>query len=78
MQPNKKFKSSVFSLLSSDPDLLRELYCALGGVSLPHDVPVTINTLEDVLFMNFILKSPVLSLCAKNRHKNRISIRVAV
>ena len=54
MQPNKKFKSSVFSLLFSDPDLLRELYCALGGVSLPKDAPVTINTLEDVLFMNFI------------------------
>ena len=54
MQPNKKFKSSVFSMLFSDPDLLRELYCALDGVSLPKDVPVTINTLEDVLFMDFI------------------------
>jgi predicted transposase/invertase (TIGR01784 family) len=50
MQSNKKFKSSVFSLLFSEPDLLRELYCALGGVSLPPDVPVSINTLEDVLF----------------------------
>ena len=54
MQTNKKFKSSVFSLLFSEPDLLRELYCALDGVSLPPDVPVTINTLEDALFMNFI------------------------
>ena len=41
-------------MLFSDPDLLRELYCALDGVSLPKDVPVTINTLEDVLFMDFI------------------------
>jgi predicted transposase/invertase (TIGR01784 family) len=54
MQPNKKFKSSVFSMLFSDPDLLRELYCALDNVSLPQDAPVTINTLEDVLFMDFI------------------------
>jgi len=54
MQTNKKFKSGVFSLLFSEPDLLRELYCALGGISLPPDAPVTINTLEDVLFMGFI------------------------
>jgi hypothetical protein len=54
MQSNKKFKSSVFSLLFSEPDLLRELYCALDGVSLPPDAPVSINTLEDVLFMDFI------------------------
>jgi hypothetical protein len=54
MQTNKKFKSSVFSLLFSEPDLLRELYCALDGVSLPPDAPVSINTLEDALFMDFI------------------------
>jgi len=54
MQTNKRFKSSVFSLLFSEPDLLRELYCALDGVSLPPDAPVSINTLEDVLFMDFI------------------------
>jgi len=41
-------------MLFSDPALLRELYCALGGVSLPPDVPVSINTLENVLFMDFI------------------------
>jgi len=40
----------MFTLLFSDPALLRELYCALEGVSLPHDTPVSINTLEDVLF----------------------------
>ena len=54
MRTNKKFKSSVFSLLFSDPDLLRELYCALDNVTLPPDVPVSINTLEDALFMDFI------------------------
>ena len=51
---NTKYKDSVFSLLFSKPDLLREVYCTLEGVSLPPDVPVTINTLRDVLFQNRI------------------------
>ena len=54
MLVNTKYKDSVFSLLFSDPDLLRELYCALEGVELPHDTPVTINTLQDVLFKDRI------------------------
>jgi predicted transposase/invertase (TIGR01784 family) len=54
MNVNNKFKNSVFTMLFSDPDLLRELYCALEGVSLPPDVPVTINTLENALFMGQI------------------------
>jgi len=52
MKINKNYKDSVFTLLFRDPSLLRELYCALGGVSLPPDTPVTINTLENVLFMD--------------------------
>ena len=52
MKANTKFKNSVFSLLFSDPDVLRELYCALKGLTLPDDVPVVINTLEDALFMD--------------------------
>jgi len=54
MGANIKYKDSVFSFLFSDPDLLRELYGALEGVSLPPDVPITINTLRDVLFMGMI------------------------
>ena len=54
MSANTKYKDSVFSLLFSDPDLLRELYCALEGIDLPKDIPVTINTLQDVLFMDRI------------------------
>ena len=54
MSINARYKDSVFSLLFSDPDLLRELYCALEGVTLPPDVPVTINTLENVLFMELV------------------------
>ena len=52
MGANTKYKDSVFSFLFSDPDILRELYCALESVALPPDVPVTINTLKDVLFLN--------------------------
>ena len=40
-------------MLFDDPDLLRELYCALEGVNVPPDAPVSINTLENVLFMEF-------------------------
>ena len=52
MSINRNYKDSVFTALFSDPDLLRELYSALGGVSLPPDVPVSINTLENVLCMD--------------------------
>jgi predicted transposase/invertase (TIGR01784 family) len=51
MNINNKFKNSVFTFLFSEPELLRELYCALEKVDLPDVVPVNINTLEDVLFM---------------------------
>ena len=54
MGANVKYKAGVFSFLFSDPDLLRELYSALEGVTLPPDVPVNINTLSDVLFMDQI------------------------
>ncbi|GBU26783.1 hypothetical protein R84B8_00296 [Treponema sp. R8-4-B8] len=43
---NKKFKNSVFSFIFSNPDVLRELYCALEGITLSPNVPVVINTLE--------------------------------
>jgi hypothetical protein len=54
MNINTKYKDSVFSLLFSDTDLLRELYCALEDVTLPPDVPVTLNTLKNALFMGVI------------------------
>ena len=54
MSANTKYKASVFSLLFSEPDLLRELYSTLEDVSLPSDVPITINTLENALFQNRI------------------------
>ena len=54
MSANKQYKDSVFSLLFSDPDVLKELYCALGGVALPDGAKITINTLDDALFMDRI------------------------
>jgi len=52
MHTNRKFKNSVFTTLFGNPDLLRELYCALKGVTLPANIPVSINTLENVLFLD--------------------------
>ena len=47
---NEKHKDTVFTFLFSSPDLLRELYSAIEGITLPPDVPIDINTLSDVLF----------------------------
>jgi hypothetical protein len=46
---NREHKSSVFSMLFSKPDLLRELYSAIEGVYFPPDIPVNINTISGVL-----------------------------
>jgi hypothetical protein len=51
---NDKYKDSLFSWLFSDPATLRELYGAIEGIQLDAAVPVTINTLEGVLFMERI------------------------
>jgi hypothetical protein len=47
---NRNHKNSVFSSLFSDPDVLRELYSAIEGVTIPPDTPVDINTLTDILY----------------------------
>jgi len=54
MKSNVRYKDSIFSFLFSDPDVLRELYSALEDVELAPDVPVTINTLKDVLFKDMV------------------------
>jgi hypothetical protein len=54
MGANIRHKDSVFSFLFSDPDTLRELYGAIAGVTLPADLPVTINTLEGVLYKTLL------------------------
>jgi hypothetical protein len=50
MSANREYKDSLFSFLFSNPEVLRELYGALEGVRLEPDVPITVNTLSDVLF----------------------------
>ena len=50
MEANREHKDSVFTRFFSDPDTLRELYSAISGVPLSPDIPVSINTLESVLF----------------------------
>jgi len=52
MKIKRNFKDSVFTKLFGDPEILRELYYALGGVFFPSDIPVSINTLENVLYMD--------------------------
>ncbi|GHV37090.1 hypothetical protein AGMMS49546_03870 [Spirochaetia bacterium] len=52
MGVNIKYKDSLFSWLFSDPDTLRELYSAIEGIPVDPALPITINTLEDVLYMD--------------------------
>ena len=54
MSANEKHKDSVFSRLFSDPDTLRELYSAIGGVELPPDTQISVNTLSNALFMGLV------------------------
>ena len=54
MSVNTKYKDSLFSLLFSDPEILRELYSALEGINLPKGIPIKINTLENALYMGQI------------------------
>ena len=54
MEINAKYKDSVFSSLFSKPDTLRELYCAIEGITLPLDIPIDINTLSDIIYMDQI------------------------
>jgi predicted transposase/invertase (TIGR01784 family) len=47
---NRNHKNSVFSSLFSDPDVLRELYSAIEGVTIPPDTPIDINSLKGILY----------------------------
>jgi hypothetical protein len=54
MNVNKKHKDSLFSVLFSTPEVLRELYSAITGVTVAPDIPIDINTLTDVLYRDQI------------------------
>jgi predicted transposase/invertase (TIGR01784 family) len=47
---NRNIKNSVFTTLFNNPDILRELYSAIEGVTIPPDTLVDINTLTDILY----------------------------
>jgi hypothetical protein len=51
MASNLRYKDSLFTALFSDPETLRELYSAMEGIPVDPSVPVSINTLKDVLYM---------------------------
>jgi len=51
---NRNYRDSVFSLLFSNPDILRELYSAIEGIDVPQNAIVNINTLSEALFMKKI------------------------
>jgi predicted transposase/invertase (TIGR01784 family) len=68
MGANREHKDSVFTWLFSEPDTLRELYSALEGTPLDLSVPISINTLENVIFegkvndISFIIADKVVVL----------------
>lgn len=78
---NIKHKSSVFSTLFSDPDILRELYSAIEGIDVPEDAVININTLSDVLYMrqindvSFIIDNRIVVLI---EHQSTINDNVPV
>jgi hypothetical protein len=52
MGVNINYKDSVFTKLFDNEDRLRELYAALEGVEYDPTLPIAINTLRDVIYMN--------------------------
>jgi hypothetical protein len=54
MNVNKKHKDSLFSVLFSNPEVLRELYSAISGVTITPEISIDINTLTDVLYRDQI------------------------
>jgi hypothetical protein len=54
MNVNRNHKDSVFYAMFSNPDVLRKLYSAIEGISIPPDIPIDINTLTDILYRDKI------------------------
>jgi len=81
MNANREYKNSVFTSLFNNADILRELYCALEGVTLPDDAPVLINTLEYALVrdiyndISFIIGSKLVVLI---EHQSTINPNMAL
>ena len=81
MNANRTYKDSVFTSLFNDSNLLRELYGAIEGVSLPDDVPIFINTLDYALVrdiyndISFIVGSKLVVLI---EHQSTINQNMAL
>jgi len=81
MNANRTYKDSVFTSLFNDSELLRELYGAIGGISLSDDVPIFINTLEYALVkdiyndISFIVGSKLVVLI---EHQSTINPNMAL
>jgi len=81
MNANRTYKDSVFTSLFNDSELLRELYGALGGVKLPQDIPIFINTLEYALIkdiyndISFVVGSKLVVLI---EHQSTINPNMAL
>ena len=81
MSANRTYKDSVFSRYLSNPKRLVEVYNALEGTNYPPDTPVTINTLQDVLYkgrindLSFLLDGQVLVLI---EHQSTINCNMAI
>jgi hypothetical protein len=54
MGANREYKDSVFTRLFGTPDKLLELYNAIAGSDYADESAVTINTLENVLFLDML------------------------
>ena len=82
---NRKNKDSVFSFLFSNPDILRELYSAIEGITLPPDIPIDINTLSGVLYkdkindLSFIIDNRLVVLIEhQSTINNNIPLRLLI
>jgi hypothetical protein len=51
-KPNRQYKASVFSALFGEPEKSLEVFNAFSPVQFPPDTSVTMETLDDVLFMD--------------------------
>jgi len=85
MKVNRKNKDSVFSYLFSNPDILRELYSAIEGITLPPDIPIDINTLSGVLYkdkindLSFIIDNRLVVLIEhQSTINNNIPLRLLI
>ena len=50
MGVKREYKATLFSELFNQPHRLRELYNALADTDYGEDIPIQINTLENVFF----------------------------